>query len=246
VNVGEEIDAFLAGVRVEPRETAPELQRVLDRARTRARLAEIALDRDESEEDRSRAVWAIGVLEDGDGLVQLLPIIRDASEPTSLRRDVIQATAHWENDDAVAVLRDTLATETDEELRCLAAWSLGFREPGAFVDDLVTTLEDRSQPSEVRGHAAEAIGHLYGTPGVFAPREALRAVRSSVLEDDDVLRWDAVFALGVLGGRNDLVLLKRILASELARETPNARIVEETEEMIASMRSRRDSRWPRR
>ena len=77
-------------------------------------------------------------------------------------------------------------------------------------------------------------------------REALRAVRASVLEDDDVLRWDAVFALGVIGGRNDLVLLKRILASELARETPNARIVEETEEMIASMRARRDSRWPRR
>jgi HEAT repeat protein len=246
VNVGEEIDAFFAGVRGEPRETAPELQRVLDRARTREGLADIALDRDESEDDRSRAIWALGVLEDGHGLTQLLSIIRDASAPTSLRRNAIQMTAHWESDDAVAVLRKTLATETDGELRCFAAWSLGFREPGPFVDDLIVILDDRSQPSEVRGHAAEAIGHLYGLPGVFAPREALRAVRASVLEEDDVLRWDAVFALGVIGGRNDLVLLKRILASELARESPNARIVAETENMLASMRSRRDTRWPRR
>jgi hypothetical protein len=99
----------------------------------------------------------------------------------------------------------------------------------------------------VRGYAAEAIGHLYGFPTEeFAPPDALRAVRASVLEDDDILRWDAVFALGMIGGRNDLVLLKRILAAELARETPNPRIVEVAEEMIESMRAYRDSTWPRR
>jgi HEAT repeat protein len=213
--------------------------------RTPEGFARLALARDEPEELRLAAIWILARLErDATSVNAALGLIADAvtdaTQSIAIRCAAAEALAFWEDDRAVPALLAVLTPAAEEELRCNAAFALGMRKPGPFVDDLVALLRDDEDVPRVRGRAVEALGHLFQLRPV--PRAVDEAIRTVVAHPDEELRWDAVFALGCVGRVRDVPLLERLLAEERARDEPSALVVQAAEDALEHLRARRRPR----
>jgi HEAT repeat protein len=204
-------------------------------------LVRIALDANEADDMRSRAIWLLGRLADGEPAVAVVALLGDPSVAEDLRHDVAQALQYCEDDRAVTALHAVLARDVVPLVRCSAANALGFNpSTRAAFDDLVGILLDTTDDPEVRGYAAEALGHTFQM--AVTPAAVKEALRTSVLDPDDTVRYEAAWALGQVGRVQDIGLLERVLAAEQARALPNAKIVEQAAESIAQLATRRRPR----
>lgn len=212
--------------------------------RSPAELERIARARGEPDGQRWNAIWAL-TLGNADRVLPLAPLIADETEPDLVRGAVALGLEYVDDQRAAAVLRASLASDFPEYVRCMAASALGFHPSSAdAIGDLVATLLDTAGASQVRGHAAEALGHWFQFHRAAVPAEVNKALRASVLDRDEIVRYEAVWALGRIGRVKDVALLERVLAAEEARETPKAEIVTEAKASIRDLSSRRRPRRP--
>jgi HEAT repeat protein len=212
--------------------------------RTPAELLRFARDRSETPELRWDAVHALAVA-DPELLLELTGLIFDEDEPELVRSVVALSLEYADDPRAVAALRRGLAGGVPELIRCLCASALGFHPSREATGDLVAILLDADEPSEVRGHAAEALAHTFQRQHYRqrpVPADVARAVRASVTDPDDVVRYEAVWALSQIGGVRDIALLERVLAAERARESPSVKIIEEALMAIDDLSTRRRPR----
>jgi HEAT repeat protein len=224
------------------RETARGLSDLIERGvQSPGDLVRIAREGGETDDLRSTALWALARCESSEALAEVAEMLADEALPDDLRGEVAQALSFCRDDRAVAALRRALAKGVPVSVRGLSANALGFHQcfQGSRdgLDDLVQILLDPTDDPDVRGYAAEALAHTFQMSVV--PPEVTKALRVTVLDSDETVRYEAVWALGQIGRVRDIPLLERVLAAEKARETPNAKIVKETEDALANLAERR-------
>lgn len=99
-----------------------------------------------------------------------------------------------------------------EQGRAAAAYVLGFSGESAFADVLARRLVDPDESTVVRGHAAEALGHLLQHQPVLA--EIRTAIVSALIDPEPVVRFWSAFAAGALGLQESRSRLRRLLADD--------------------------------
>jgi HEAT repeat protein len=111
-------------------------------------------------------------------------------------------------------LEELLASHEDPAIRARAAWVLGFHAQGSqAVPALLRTLRDREEDVDVRGHAAEALGHLADNLGDLEG-EVLAALLHALRDPSAEVRFWAAFALGNLGDEAAIPALERLAARD--------------------------------
>jgi HEAT repeat protein len=111
-------------------------------------------------------------------------------------------------------LERLLVSHDSPRVRAQAAWALGFHPRGAeAVDALLSTLADAHEETEIRAHAAEALGHMADRLG---DREAdvLAALLRSLTDASAYVRFWSAFALGNLGDERAIPALERLAARD--------------------------------
>jgi HEAT repeat protein len=104
-------------------------------------------------------------------------------------------------------LERILASGKSVEARRMAAWALGFLADDHATPALVRALSDRTEDTEVRVYAAEALGHLQPERG---HDEALAALLHALTDREPAVRFWAAFALGNLGDDRAIPALQRL------------------------------------
>jgi HEAT repeat protein len=90
----------------------------------------------------------------------------------------------------------------------MAAWALGFHSSGErAVGTLLAVLRDPAEDTDVRCHAAEALGHI--APTRDRP-EVLAALLHALGDRSPEVRFWAAFALGNLGDERAIPALQRL------------------------------------
>jgi hypothetical protein len=100
----------------------------------------------------------------------------------------------------------------DERGRAAAAYVLGFSGETGFADVLARRLADRDESVAVRGHAAEALGHLLQYEPVLA--EIRMAVVSCLVDHEPEVRFWSAFAAGALGLQEARLRLQLLLTDD--------------------------------
>jgi HEAT repeat protein len=104
-------------------------------------------------------------------------------------------------------LERILAAGKSVESRRMAAWALGFLADDRATPALVRALSDRTEDTDVRVYAAEALGHLQPENG---HDEALAALLHALTDREPEIRFWAAFALGNLGDERAIPALQRL------------------------------------
>jgi HEAT repeat protein len=99
-----------------------------------------------------------------------------------------------------------------EQGRAAAAYVLGFSGERAFADVLARRLADTSESVVVRGHAAEALGHLLQYEPVLAGIRT--AIVTSLTDPEPEVRFWSAFAAGALTLQESRPRLGLLLADE--------------------------------
>jgi HEAT repeat protein len=99
-----------------------------------------------------------------------------------------------------------------EQGRAAAAYVLGFSGESAFAGVLARRLSDPGESPVVRGHAAEALGHLLQYQPVLA--EIRTSIVSALTDPEPEVRFWCAFAAGALGLQESRPRLVRLLADE--------------------------------
>jgi HEAT repeat protein len=111
-------------------------------------------------------------------------------------------------------LERLLVSHDSPRVRAQAAWALGFHPDGAeAAEALLGTLADAEEETEVRAHAAEALGHMADRLG---DREAdvLAALLRGLTDTSAYVRFWSAFALGNLGDDRAIPALERLAARD--------------------------------
>jgi HEAT repeat protein len=95
--------------------------------------------------------------------------------------------------------------DPDPEVRKLSAYGLGFAGESSDAPALVAKLQHKTEPTEVRTHCAEALGHI--GPG---PDDARDALIDALADDDPEVRFWAAFALGSYGDETAIPALEAL------------------------------------
>jgi HEAT repeat protein len=104
-------------------------------------------------------------------------------------------------------LERILVSGKSAEARKRAAWALGFLRYEHAAPALLRTLADRNEETDVRAHAAEALGHIAPQTG---HDEALAALLHALTDPEPEIRFWAAFALGNLGDERAIPALQRL------------------------------------
>jgi HEAT repeat protein len=107
-------------------------------------------------------------------------------------------------------LEQLLVSHDSPHVRAQAAWALGFHPQGAeAVDVLLRTLADGAEETEIRAHAAEALGHMADRLG-DREGDVLAALLRSLTDASAYVRFWSAFALGNLGDERAIPALERL------------------------------------
>jgi HEAT repeat protein len=107
-------------------------------------------------------------------------------------------------------LERLLVSHDSPRVRAQAAWALGFHPQGAeAVDALLRTLADAAEETEIRAHAAEALGHMADRLG-DREGDVLAALLRSLTDTSAYVRFWSAFALGNLGDERAIPALERL------------------------------------
>jgi HEAT repeat protein len=105
-------------------------------------------------------------------------------------------------------LERLLRSHQSPKVRAEAAWALGFHSSGSrAVPALLRALGDRTEDTDVRCHAAEALGHLVPER---EHAEVLAALLHALTDREPEVRFWAAFALGNLGDERAIPALQRL------------------------------------
>jgi HEAT repeat protein len=109
-----------------------------------------------------------------------------------------------------AGLERLLASHQSPTGRAMAAWALGFQASGGRgVAALLRALGDQDEETDVRAHAAEALGHLADGLGEREP-DVLGALLHGLRDAAPEVRFWSAFALGNLGDEAAIPALERL------------------------------------
>jgi cyclophilin family peptidyl-prolyl cis-trans isomerase/HEAT repeat protein len=84
------------------------------------------------------------------------------TNPT-IRRRAALSLGHIGDERAIPALLETLEKDQDSDVRQMVAFALGEIESPAGAGALITVLDDRREPAEVRARAVEALGKIGGS-----------------------------------------------------------------------------------
>lgn len=105
-------------------------------------------------------------------------------------------------------LERLLRSHESPKVRAEAAWALGFHSSGSrAVPTLLWVLGDRTEDTDVRCHAAEALGHLVPER---EHAEVLAALLHALTDREPEVRFWAAFALGNLGDQRAIPALEHL------------------------------------
>jgi thioredoxin-like negative regulator of GroEL len=108
-------------------------------------------------------------------------------------------------------LEQLLSSHVSPHVRAKAAWALGFHASGKeAAPSLMRVLGDPNEDTDVRCHAAEALGHL-------APEEhseVLAGLLHALADRSPEVRFWSAFALGNLGDERAIPALRRVADSD--------------------------------
>jgi HEAT repeat protein len=136
------------------------------------------------------------------------------SENEAAILDAAQALSEMPGRHVSRGLERLLVTHESPRVRAQAAWALGFHPEGAgAAEGLIRTLADAGEETEVRAHAAEALGHMADRLG---DREAdvLAALLQGLADTSAYVRFWSAFALGNLGDERAIPALERLAARD--------------------------------
>ena len=137
---------------------------------------------------RARAAWAIGMIEDFEGVDPLSSALEDAS--AGVREQAAWGLGMIESRSGVEGLIPVLLEDPSPEVREQAAWALGMIESSAGVAGLAVAIGD--EDAEVRERAAWALG-------MIESRSAVDGLIPVLLEDPSPeVREQAAWALGMI------------------------------------------------
>ncbi|HLK88362.1 MAG TPA: HEAT repeat domain-containing protein [Polyangia bacterium] len=180
-------------------------------------------------EDRQRACWVLGRLEDprlGQHLVRAL------FDPESgLRIEAAKSLGTLAAPDTIPELVRALTEEGEPDVRSAIAAALGLTGDERAVDPLLAKLGDTSEQAAVRGAAAEAL------TGPRSPR-AVDPLIAALADPEAEVRFWAAFALGQLGDERAIPALEQLARSDTAVLEGWGRISDEASEAISEIRAR--------
>lgn len=173
-------------------------------------LREIVSDDALAENVRSLAVYALGRIQDGSSVDSLCSIM--SSAPPSLKYTSALALAEIGDERAVDTLLKYLRDE-NRFVRSSVAYALGKLGSGEVVKSLVGSLNDSDDG--VRHTLWKSLQEIR----VNEPRVVKEALENALKEPDDDTRRYTAEAIGKLGDREFVPLLKSLLEAETEAES---------------------------
>jgi HEAT repeat protein len=169
-------------------------------------LQRLLRDRNQSEDIRSSVSWILGRLERQEAVEDLLAASKGPSLP--VRRESILSLGPLGNSNAVPGLIEIARTNGHVEERALAVHALGEIGGKEAHDELRRVLADMSEDANVRGTAAEQLGHIGGAD------EDVPLLIGALRDPADEVRFWSAFALGELKDPRALLELRRVAQTD--------------------------------
>jgi len=149
---------------------------------------------------RARAVWALRLLGGRNLRTILRGLLQERVDSSLLQWEICKGIVEINFRGVAATLAAALS---DRSLagREAVVWALGF--VGRKKDRLLLegVLRDRTEPSRIRGEAAEALGNL-------ASRDSVPALISGLRDRSSIVRFWCAYALGEIGDPSAVGSLK--------------------------------------
>jgi predicted NACHT family NTPase len=171
--------------------------------------------KDESENVRGSAVWALGNIKSEATVKLIINAVKD--ETQYVRGNAVWALGNVKSETAVKLLINALRDES-EDARGSAATALGNIRSETAVKPLINILKDKNQ--YVRGSAATALGNIKSETAIkplinilkdenqyvrrsaatalgnIKSETAVKPLINALKDESEDVRWDAVWALG--------------------------------------------------
>jgi len=186
------------------------------------------LDDGAAGENRQRACWLLGRLEDRHLSAHLVRALVDRD--ARLRIEAARSLGTLAAVDAVPDLLRALGEDDDPDVRSAVAAALGLIGDERAVDPLLGKLGDAGEQPAVRGAAAEAL------TGPRSPR-AVGPLIAALADPETEVRFWAAFALGQLGDERAIPSLERVAQSDTAVLEGWGRVSDEASAAIADIRA---------
>jgi HEAT repeat protein len=145
-----------------------------------------------------------------------------------------------ENDvSVVPIMMDLVATSMEPERRVAAIWALGALRRLEALTMLIQILVNKSEPAELRDHAAEALGYI-------SDNRARPALIANLVDENADVAFSCVFALRTVGLLDDIPYLAEIARRSRMVNSYGAFISQEALgaiEQIKERFKREDASW---
>jgi HEAT repeat protein len=141
---------------------------------------------------------------------RLLRALRGGSERA--RWEAAKELSSFDDEFTRRKLERLLASRARDNARVAAAYVLGFLGHAEAADALAARLADPAESAEVRGYAAEALGHLL--QGVPVLAEIRTVITAGLRDPEPRVRFWCAFAAGVLGLLEARPQLSRLAAAD--------------------------------
>lgn len=144
-------------------------------------------------------------------------LVRRLSAPDEATRwQAARALSQEEDERTVRAVTRVLEHGERPEGRAAAAYVLGFSGATELAGVLAHRLADADESPVVRGHAAEALGHLLQHEPVLA--EPRGAIAAALRDPEPEVRFWGAFAAGVLDLQEQRPRLERLTSDDAAVE----------------------------
>jgi HEAT repeat protein len=162
----------------------------------------------------------------------------------SKRWEAATALSQLDDTRTVRAVQRVLEGDGDDGARSAAAYVLGFSGGADAAPLLARVLSDRSESSEVRAYAAEALGHLLQHEPVLA--EIRASIRAGLQDTAPEVRFWCVFAAGVLNLQETRPYLLHLADTDGAEIDGWYSVAEEAEWAMRVLNGEEDPPLPQR
>ncbi len=146
--------------------------------------------------------------------------------------EAAKALAALKQPESLQMLMPCLTPNEDHTRQAAAAWALGVAGHRPATPALVALLTNRDLPNTVRGHAAESLGMI----GASDATDELIAALSDASPE---VRYDAVYALGMLKSTSARAAIERIARDDDGMTERGQRVAEEAQWALTQIPQRR-------
>ncbi len=145
--------------------------------------------------------------------------------------EAAKALVNAEDPGVVPEILKLLATSSEPERKVAAVWTLGFLRATEAFQPLSDILTNKSEPAELREHAAEALGYLSDT-------RARQVLVNSLSDENPDVVFSSAFALRTVGQSCDVPALMKLAQSSASVNSTGRSVSEEALKAVAQIRSR--------